>query len=44
LKLFQERGETGIKKNGGEGEKLYDILRIIRTFVNITMYPHPAQQ
>jgi hypothetical protein len=33
-------GEEGIK-NGGEGEFKYNI---VRTFVNPTMYPHPAQQ
>jgi hypothetical protein len=42
LKLFQEwRG--GIKENNGGGEFKYDICYIVRTFVNVTMYSHPAQ-
>jgi hypothetical protein len=38
LKLFQEWGKMGIKENNGGGEFNYDIL--LRTFVNVTMYPH----
>jgi hypothetical protein len=30
--------------NGGGGEFKYDIFDIVRTFVNATMYPHPALQ
>jgi hypothetical protein len=31
---------SGIKENDGGGEfKCY----IVRTFINVTMYPHPAQ-
>jgi hypothetical protein len=37
--MFQEWGEGGIK----EGEFKYEIFDI-RTFVNATEYPHPAQQ
>jgi hypothetical protein len=37
-------GEEDIKKNGGGGEFKYDIFEIVITFVNVTMYPHPAQQ
>jgi hypothetical protein len=38
-------GEVGIKENGGGGEFKYDIFYILlRTFVNVTMYPYPAQQ
>jgi hypothetical protein len=33
-------GVREIKENGGSGEFKYNI----RTFVNSTMYPHPAQQ
>jgi hypothetical protein len=45
LKLFQEWEEKGIKENGGGGEFKYDnIWYIVRTFVNATMYAHPAQQ
>jgi hypothetical protein len=33
--IFQELGE-GIKENDGEGEFNYNI---VRTFVNVTMYP-----
>jgi hypothetical protein len=32
----------GIKESGGGDEFKYDIFDI-RTFVNATMYPHPAQ-
>jgi hypothetical protein len=43
LKLFQEWVE-GIKENGGGGEFKYDEFNILRTFLNTTMYPYPAQQ
>jgi hypothetical protein len=34
-----------MKKNDGGGEFKYDIFfNIARTFVNVTVYPHPAQQ
>jgi hypothetical protein len=33
------RGE--IKQNGGGGEFKYDIF--VRSFINATMFPHPAQ-
>jgi hypothetical protein len=33
----------GIKENGGGDEFKYDIFDILLTFVNATMYPHPAQ-
>jgi hypothetical protein len=34
----------GIKENGGGGEFKYGVFKyIVRTFVNVTMYPHPAQ-
>jgi hypothetical protein len=39
LKLFQESGKRG----GGEF-KYSSIRYIVRTFINATMYPHPAQQ
>jgi hypothetical protein len=38
LKLFQE-WERRVKKNEGRGEFNYNSLRIIRTFVNVTLYP-----
>jgi hypothetical protein len=41
LKIFQEWGEEGMKENGGGSKFMYNI---VRTFVNATMYPHPAQQ
>jgi hypothetical protein len=45
LKLFQELGEGDIKENGGGGKFKSDIFdNIVRTSVNATMYPHPAQQ
>jgi hypothetical protein len=31
----------GIKENDGLGKFMYDVFDI-RTFVNSTMYPHPA--
>jgi hypothetical protein len=32
------------KENDGRGDFKYDIFEyIVRTFVNATMYPHPAQ-
>jgi hypothetical protein len=34
-------GGEGIKENGGGDEFKYDMFE---TFVNATMYPHPAQQ
>jgi hypothetical protein len=39
-------GKRGIKENGGGGgEFKYDIFdTLLRTFVNVTMYPHAAQQ
>jgi hypothetical protein len=43
LKLFQNGGWES-KEIGGGGEFKYNILIIVRTFVNATMYPHPAQQ
>jgi hypothetical protein len=43
LKPSQELG-GGIKESSGGGEFKYDIVDIERTFVNATMYPHPAQQ
>jgi hypothetical protein len=36
LKLFQEWGRGRIKENDGGGEFNY----IVRTFVNVAMYPH----
>jgi hypothetical protein len=45
LKLFQESGEEGMKESSGGNEFKYDIIdNILRTFVNATMYRHPAQQ
>jgi hypothetical protein len=44
LKLFHESGERWIKGRGGGSEYKYDIVDILRTFVNATMYPFPAQQ
>jgi hypothetical protein len=33
------------KENDGRGEFKYDTIdNIVRTFVNATMYPYPAQQ
>jgi hypothetical protein len=38
---FTGKGGRGIKDNGGGGElSKYSV----RTFVNVTMYPNPAQQ
>jgi hypothetical protein len=37
-------GDRRMKENGGWGEFKYDIFHTLRTFVNATMYPHPAQQ
>jgi hypothetical protein len=34
----------GMKENDGRGEFKYDLYDIVRTLVNATMYPHPAQQ
>jgi hypothetical protein len=31
-------------KNSGGGDEFKDDIFDIRTFVNATMYPHPAQQ
>jgi hypothetical protein len=36
-------GREEIKENDGRDDFKYDIFDI-RTFVNATMYPHPAQQ
>jgi hypothetical protein len=36
-------GGGGIKEKGGGSEFKYDIFDI-RTFINATMYSHPAQQ
>jgi hypothetical protein len=37
--------EEGIKENGGgEWIQVWYIWYIVGTFVNATMYPHPAQQ
>jgi hypothetical protein len=34
-----------INENGREGWiQVWYIWRIVRTFVNVTVYPHPAQQ
>jgi hypothetical protein len=37
-------GGREIKENGEGGEFKYGIWYIVRTFVNVTMYPHPAHQ
>jgi hypothetical protein len=48
LKLLQEWGRGRIKENDGGGKFNYDIFDIFviyqRTFINATMYFHPAQQ
>jgi hypothetical protein len=44
LKLFQEWWQGEIKENDGGSEFKYDVWYIVRTFVNATMYPYPAQQ
>jgi hypothetical protein len=36
--------ERGMKKSSGGGEFKYDIFDTLRTFANMSMYPHPAQQ
>jgi hypothetical protein len=44
LKLFQESGKRVMKERGGRGEFKYDLVdNMVRTIVNVTMYPHPAQ-
>jgi hypothetical protein len=38
-------GGERIKENAGEGEFKYDLFdTFLRTFINATMHPHPAQQ
>jgi hypothetical protein len=38
-------GDRGLKENDEGGEFKYDVFdTLLRTFVNATMYLHPAQQ
>jgi hypothetical protein len=41
LKLFQEWEDKVVC---WRGEFKYGIFDIVRTFINATVYPHPAQQ
>jgi hypothetical protein len=45
IEITPGMGEKGIKKNDRGGWiQVWHNWYIVRTFVNATMYPHPAQQ